>query len=80
VQLREMLASNMELARKLKQMEKKYDQQLKVVLEAIHQLMTPPETPRKKIGFERSQSKRRGIKKMKTGHAFGERQDSEARQ
>jgi hypothetical protein len=52
VQLREMVASNMELARKLKQMEKKYDQQFKVVLEAIHQLMTPHETPRKKIGFE----------------------------
>jgi hypothetical protein len=52
VQLREMLASNVELARKLKQMEKKYDKQFKIVFEAIRQLMTPPAKPRKKIGFE----------------------------
>ena len=52
VQLREMLASNVELARKLKQMEKKYDEQFKIVFEAIRQLMTPPAKPRKKIGFE----------------------------
>ena len=51
VQLREMLASNNEFARKLKQMEKKYDEQFKVVFEMISQLMTPPEKPRKKIGF-----------------------------
>ena len=51
VQLREMLASNVELSRKLKQMEKKYDEQFKIVFEAIRQLMTPPEKPRKKIGF-----------------------------
>ncbi len=52
VQLRGMLASNVELARKLKQMEKKYDKQFKIVFEAIHQLMTPPEMEKKKIGFE----------------------------
>jgi len=52
VQLREMLASNVELARKLKQMEKKYDEQFKIVFEAIRQLMAPPEKPRKKVGFE----------------------------
>jgi len=52
VQLREMLAFNVELARKLRQMEKKYDEQFKIVFEAIRQLMTPPEKPRKKIGFE----------------------------
>ncbi len=52
VQLREMLASDVELARKLKQMEKKYDEQFKIVFEAIRQLMTTPEKPSKKIGFE----------------------------
>ena len=51
VQLREMLASNVELARKLKQMEKKYDEQFKIVFEAIRQLMAPTETKKKKIGF-----------------------------
>ena len=51
VQLREMLASNVELSRKLKQMEKKYDEQFKIVFEAIRQLMAPTETKKKKIGF-----------------------------
>ena len=51
VQLREMLASNVELSSKLKQMEKKYDKQFKIVFEAIRQLMAPPETNKKKIGF-----------------------------
>jgi len=51
VQLREMLASNVELSRKLKRMEKKYDKQFKIVFEAIRQLMAPAETKKKKIGF-----------------------------
>jgi phage regulator Rha-like protein len=53
VKLRQMLASNTELARKLDAMEKKYDEQFKVVFDAIRQLMTPPETKKKKIGFRR---------------------------
>ena len=51
VKLREMLAAHKDLARKLDQMEKKYDAQFKVVFDAIRQLMTPPEPKRKKIGF-----------------------------
>ncbi len=53
VRLRQMLASNAELARKLDAMEKKYDAQFKTVFDAIRQLMTPPETKKKKIGFRR---------------------------
>lgn len=53
VRLRQMLASNVELARKLDTLEKKYDAQFKVVFDAIRQLMTPPEKPRKKVGFRR---------------------------
>ncbi len=41
VSLRQMLASNAELARKLDALEKKYDHQFKVVFDAIKQLMTP---------------------------------------
>ena len=52
VRLRQMLASNAELARKLDALEKKYDAQFKIVFDAIRQLMEPPEKPRKKIGFE----------------------------
>jgi len=51
VQLRQMLASNAELARKLAAMEKKYDAQFKVVFDAIRQLMSPPAKPRREIGF-----------------------------
>jgi len=51
VRLRQMLASNAELARKLAAMEKKYDAQFKVVFDAIRQLMSPPEKPKREIGF-----------------------------
>ena len=51
VRLRQMLASNTQLAGKLAALEKKYDAQFKVVFDAIRQLMTPPETKKRKIGF-----------------------------
>ena len=51
VRLRQMLASNAELARKLETLEKKYDRQFKVVFDAIRRLMSPPETKRREIGF-----------------------------
>jgi phage regulator Rha-like protein len=51
VRLRQILASNAELARKLDAMEKKYDRQFKVVFDAIRQLMSPPEPKRREIGF-----------------------------
>jgi len=59
VRLRQMLASNKDLARKLEDMEKKYDEQFKVVFDAIRALMAPPEKPRKKIGFEVKEPKNR---------------------
>ena len=49
--LREMLSSNAELRKKIEEMEKKYDQQFKVVFDAIKKLLEPPEGPKKKIGF-----------------------------
>jgi hypothetical protein len=52
VQLRQMLASNAQLARKLADLEKKYDAQFKVVFDAIRQLMaSSPEPKKRKIGF-----------------------------
>jgi hypothetical protein len=51
VRLREMLLSNADLARKLDALEKKYDAQFKIVFDAIRGLMTPPEPPRRQIGF-----------------------------
>ena len=55
VRLRELIASNKELAAKLDQLEKKlttHDQAITEIMHAIRQLMTPPEPPKKRpIGF-----------------------------
>jgi ORF6N domain-containing protein len=50
--LREILGNHEELKRKIEQMERKYDGQFHVVFEAIRQLMAPPETKKRKIGFD----------------------------
>ena len=52
VRLRQMLASHAELSRKLNELEKKYDEQFKVVFQAIRGLMTPSEPKKRKIGFK----------------------------
>ncbi|MDP2653736.1 MAG: ORF6N domain-containing protein [Candidatus Omnitrophota bacterium] len=53
VRLSRFLASNEDLARKLVQLEKKYDAQFKVVFDAIRQLMAPPPgPPKRRIGFK----------------------------
>jgi len=52
VRLRRMLASHAELARKLAELEKKYDRRFQVVFEAIKLLMAPAEKRKRKIGFK----------------------------
>ncbi|MFZ4396111.1 MAG: ORF6N domain-containing protein [Kiritimatiellia bacterium] len=52
VRLRYILASHADLARKLDELEKKYDGQFSMVFEALRQLMNPPAPSRQKIGFE----------------------------
>ena len=55
VQLRRMVVSNADLARRLDDLERKYDRQFKVIFEAIRHLMWPPPQPkRKEIGFTRN--------------------------
>jgi hypothetical protein len=51
VRLREMLSADAELSRKLDALEKRYDAQFRMVFQAIRELMTPPATSRKRIGF-----------------------------
>ena len=52
VQLRQLLSTHADLARKLAALENKYDAQFKIVFDAIRELMAPPEAPRKRpIGF-----------------------------
>src|SRR2546430_4338256 len=57
IRLRQMLTSNAELARKLGELESKYDAQFSVVFDAIRQLMTPGEPQRKQIGFTKTTKK-----------------------
>jgi hypothetical protein len=52
VQLRAILSTHANLARKLAELEKKYDAQFRVVFDALHQLMAPTAPSRKQIGFE----------------------------
>jgi len=54
VKLREMLDKNRELAEKFSELEQrvgKHDEEITAILEAIRQLMAPPEKPRREIGF-----------------------------
>ena len=51
IRLRQMLATHIELARKLDALERRYDSQFKQVFDAIRQLMAPPEPKRRPIGF-----------------------------
>ena len=54
VQLRRILATHEDLARKLATLERKYDAQFKVVFDAIRELMKPPEPQKRQIGFRRA--------------------------
>ncbi len=63
VRLRQMLSAHKDLERKLATLEKKYDKQFKIVFEAIAELMTPAEKPRRKIGFE--------VKEKRAGYGKG---------
>jgi phage regulator Rha-like protein len=52
VKLREILGTHKELARKLNELERKYDDQFRVVFDAIRRLMEPePEPKRGRFGF-----------------------------
>jgi len=51
VRLRRMLGANAELSRRIDELENRYDHQFKAVFDAIRELMTPPNPPRRRIGF-----------------------------
>jgi ORF6N domain-containing protein len=51
VQLRRLMDTNRDLARKIESLEKRYDEQFAEVFAAIKELVAPPATPRKQIGF-----------------------------
>jgi len=51
VQLRQMTAGHKALARRLHQLEQKYDKQFSVVFDALRELMQPPDSDKRPIGF-----------------------------
>jgi hypothetical protein len=52
VRLRDLIGHSRDLARRLDNLESKYDRQFKVVFDAIRELMTPPQPePKRRIGF-----------------------------
>jgi hypothetical protein len=52
VQLRKLISTHKDLVQKLSQFEKKYDEQFKLVFEALRQLIQKDSEPRKRIGYK----------------------------
>lgn len=50
--LREMISENDYLRRKLEAMEKQYDEQFKIVFDALRRILTEDEEPKPEIGFQ----------------------------
>lgn len=57
VRLRQILASDENLAKKISEMERRYDQQFNTVFDALRHLMMPPAIERRPIGFKKTSSK-----------------------
>ena len=58
--LRKMIVSHKDLKRKIEAMEKKYDEQFRIVFEAITQLIEEDEKPKKKIGYIKERQQKFG--------------------
>lgn len=68
VRLREILDSHKDLAQKLKELESKFeghDEQIRDIIEAINQLLLPPEKPKRQIGFQVKEPKQKYSSKKK---------------
>ena len=65
VQLRRLMDSNRDLARKIGDMEKKYDDQIRVIFDAIRQLISQPTQPSRELGFHTIARKRVSKKVVK---------------
>ncbi len=63
--LREIISQHKDLARRLDELEKKYDAQFRVVFDAIRQLMRSPEPKKRPIGFLVEEAKVPYITRMK---------------
>ena len=64
IRLRELLYTHAELSQKLAELESRvdnHDDDIAMLLEAIHQLLTPPETPQRRIGYRVREPGRRYV-------------------
>lgn len=62
VRLREVLATQKDIVQKLTELENKYeghDEQIREIIEAINQLLLPPEKPTRQIGFQVKEPKQK---------------------
>lgn len=62
VRLREVLATQKDIVQKLTELENKYeghDEQIREIIEAINQLLLPPEKPKRQIGFQVKEPKQK---------------------
>jgi hypothetical protein len=78
VRLRETLSLHKDLAHKLAELERKienHDESIRALLEAIRQLRTPPEQPRKEIGFHAKETGARCRIKRKTARQWRPHKD-----
>jgi hypothetical protein len=62
IRLRQLLASNAPLARKLEEMEEKYESRFKIVFDAIRELMTPREPRSGGLAFSSVNDRRAMVK------------------
>src|SRR5437660_5323044 len=69
VKLRQTLETNRQLARKFAELERrigKHDEEIDAIIEAIRQLMAPPEKPHREIGFHvRESAARYGMRRRR---------------
>jgi len=59
VKLREILASNEILRRKIESMERKYDEQFKAVFEVLQKMLAEPKKPKEPFGFHNRRATRK---------------------
>jgi len=64
-QLRQMLLTHADLKKKIEAMEKNYDEQFRIVFEAITQLIEEDEKPKKKIGYLKERQAKYGKSRRK---------------
>lgn len=54
IKMREMLSAHKDILRRIEEMEKKYDSQFRVIFQTVKKMMSPPDTPKRQIGFRPS--------------------------